>query len=240
VEAVGDRVTRVHVGDEVLGGTPFRAAGAFADVVVTKESSVATKPASLSYEDAAALPIVAVTALQGLIKNGKLKSGQAVFIHSCLGGVGRSATQIALAHHAKVAGSCRDTRKQEARELGVDPVVEFDFDPTPLKGRFDLVLDTAGALPLKAAQTLLKPGGRIVSVSPSPRNLLRTILPGLFHAMITRPIPEDLEEIARLAGQGALRLPIAQTVPLSEAIPALTELERNGTAKRGKLIITPG
>lgn len=238
VEAVGDRVTRLRVGDEVLGGTPIKSAGAFADAVVAQEKGVVHKPENLSFEDAAAIPTVGITARQALMTKGKLQPGQAVFVHSCLGGVGRSAGQLALAHGATVAGSCRDDATSEAFDLGIDPVVDFGFDPTPLAGRFDLVLITAGMLPPKAARTMLKPGGRIVSILPTPANLLRSALPGPFRAMVARPVTGDLEEIARAAGQGTLRVPIARTVPLSRAIPALTALERNGLAKRGKLIIT--
>ncbi|MBR7827230.1 NADP-dependent oxidoreductase [Actinospica sp. MGRD01-02] len=241
VEAIGDRVTRVHVGDEVLGGMRLKSAGAFAEVVVARQQDVVHKPADLSFEDAAALPTVGITALQALVKHGNLRAGQAVFVHSCLGGVGRSAVQMAMAHGATVAGSCRDSARPEARDLGVDPVVDFDFDPASLPRRFDLVLDAGGvhSLPVKAARTLLKPGGRIVSVLPSPANLLRTALPGPFHAFAAKPVTEDLEQVAQAAGQGTLRLPISRTVPLSQAIPALTELEQGGAAKRGKLIITP-
>ncbi len=241
VEAVGDRVTRVHAGDEVVGGTRIKASGAFADVVVAREADVVKKPANLSFEDAATLPIVAVTALQAVITHGNLRSGQAVFVHSCLGGVGRSAVQIALAHQATVAGSCRDTARSEARDLGIDPVVDFDFDPVPFTRRFDLVFDTGGlhGLPVKAARMMLKPGGRIISVLPTPANLLRSALPGPFHAFATQPNTKDLEEVAQAAARGTLRLPIARTVPLSQAVPALIELEQGGAAKRGKLIITP-
>ncbi|WAL69687.1 NADP-dependent oxidoreductase [Amycolatopsis cynarae] len=239
VEAVGDGVTRLNVGDEVLGGAPFKLGGAFAEVVVAEEKGVVKKPAGLSFEDAAAIPTVGITALQALIVKGKLRRGQAVFVHGCLGGVGRSAVQIALAHHATVGGSCRVTARQDAYDLGIDPIVEFDFDPASFTGRFDLVLDTAGTLPVKAARMMLKPGGRIIGIHPSPWNLARSVLPGPFQTVIARPVTEDLEEVARAAGQGTLRLPIARTVPLSAAIPALIELERNGMAKSGKLIITP-
>ncbi|MFI0896613.1 NADP-dependent oxidoreductase [Streptomyces sp. NPDC020983] len=242
VEAVGDRVTRLHVGDEVLGGATMKSAGAFADMIVTQEKLVVKKPANLSFEDAATLPTVGATALQALLTKGNLRPGQAVFVHSCLGGVGRSAVQIALAHQATVAGSCRDTARSEARALGVDPVVDFDVDPASLAGRFDLVLDAGGkhSLPVKAARTMLKPGGHIVSIAPTPANFVRSFLPGPYKVLVTQPVTEDLEEVTRAAGEGTLRLPIARTVPLSQAIPALTELEQGGAAKRGKLIITPG
>ncbi|WP_234544540.1 NAD(P)-dependent alcohol dehydrogenase [Streptomyces shenzhenensis] len=242
VEAVGDRVTRLRVGDEVLGGTSIKSAGAFADVIVAQEKGIVTKPANLSFEDAAALPTVGITALQALVAKGKLRPGQAVFVHSCLGGVGRSAVQIALAHQATVAGSCRDTARSEAYDLGIEPVVDFSFDAASLAGRFDLVLDAGGphSLPVKTARTMLRPGGRIVSVLPTPANLVRSALPGPYQAVIARPVTEDLEEVARAAGRGTLRLPVARVVPLSQAIPALTELEQGRAAKRGKLIITPG
>lgn len=239
VEAVGDSTTRLQVGDEVLGGAPIRSAGAFADVVVAEENGVVTKPADLSFEDSAALPTPAITALQALVKKGRLQRRQAVFVHSCLGAVGRAAAQIALARGATVGGSCRSTAEDEARELGIDPVVGFDVDPVPLRGRFDLVIDTAGTLPVKTARTMLKPGGHVVGIHPTPANFVRSALPGPYHVLIARPVTDDLETVAAAAGRGTLRLPIARTVALSEAIPALTDVEHNRLDKRGKLIITP-
>ena len=126
--------------------------------------------------------------------------------------MGRAAVQFARARGASVAGSCRNTAADEARELGVEPVVGFGFDPAALAGRFDLVFDTPGMLPFAAARTLLKPGGTIV---PTPAKMIRSALPGPFRTMIGRPVTADLEEVAR-----TLRLPITRTVPLAEAIPA--------------------
>ncbi|WP_445517057.1 NADP-dependent oxidoreductase [Streptomyces sp. NEAU-174] len=239
VEAVGDGVTRLGVGDEVLGGAPLKTAGAFAELVVVEAKGVVKKPAELSFEDAAAIPTVGITAFQALADLGKPQPGQAVFVHGCLGGVGRAAVQMASAHGASVGGSCRATATHDARDLGVAPIVEFDFDPTALSGRFDIVLDTAGTLPVKAAQTLLKPGGRIIDITPTPAKFARSALPGPFKVLIAQAVTEDLEEVARAAGQGTLRLPIARTVPLTQAIAALTEFER-GMTKGGKLVITAG
>ncbi|MGW5444468.1 NADP-dependent oxidoreductase [Streptomyces asiaticus] len=239
VEAVGDGVTRLGVGDEVLGGAPLKTAGAFAELVVVEAKGVVKKPADLSFEDAAAIPTVGITAFQALADLGKPQPGQAVFVHGCLGGVGRAAVQMASAHGSSVGGSCRATATHDARDLGVAPIVEFDFDPTALSGRFDIVLDTAGTLPVKAAQTLLKPGGRIIDITPTPAKFARSALPGPFKVLIAQAVTEDLEEVARAAGQGTLRLPIARTVPLTQAIAALTEFER-GMTKGGKLVITAG
>ncbi|MEU7368506.1 NAD(P)-dependent alcohol dehydrogenase [Streptomyces hygroscopicus] len=238
VEAVGEGVTRLAVGDEVLGGTSIKASGAFAEMVLAAEKGVVKKPANLSFEEAAAIPTVGLTALQAVVKKGKVQPGQSVFINGCLGGVGRAGAQIALAHGASVGGSCRDTATQTARDLGLDPIVAFGFDPTTLSGRFDLVLDTADTLPADAAKKMLKPGGRIVGIHPTPATIAKSALPGPYNVLIARPVTADIEEVARAAGRGTLRIPIARTVPLTEAINALTELERDGTPKGGKLIIT--
>ncbi|MGD6741339.1 NADP-dependent oxidoreductase [Streptomyces sp. BH106] len=240
VEAVGKGVTRLAVGDEVLGGASIKASGAFSEMVLAEERGVVKKPANLSFEEAAAVPTVGLTALQAVVNKGKLRPGQSAFINGCLGGVGRAGAQIALAHGASVGGSCRATATQDARDLGLDPIVEFGFDPTALSGRFDLVLDTADTLPTDAAKKMLKPGGRIVSIHPTPANMAKSALPGPYNVLITRPVTADLEEVARAAGGGSLRVPIARTVPLTDAIKALTELEREGTPKGGKLVITTG
>ena len=242
VEAVGDNVTRLHVGDEVLGGASIKESGAFADVVVAEQKAVVKKPAGLSFEAAAAIPVAAGTAYQALFTKAQLRPGESVFVHASLGAVGRSAVQLASAHGATVAGSCRAGSADEARALGIDPIVDFDFDfdPTALTRRFDVVLDAAGKLPISKARKILAPRGRIVSVKPSPANVARSALPGPFQVVIARAVTADIDAIAQAAAEGHLRLPIAQAVPLSQAIPALTELERNGSAKRGKLIILPG
>jgi NADPH:quinone reductase-like Zn-dependent oxidoreductase len=240
VAAVGAGVTRFHIGDEVLGGTGLKAAGAFAEMVVAEEKSVASKPASLSWEEAAVLPVVGLTAYQAMAGTGDLRAGRAVFIHGCLGGVGRSAAQIALAHGASVAGSCRDTAMQEARELGIDPVVGFDVDAGAFPRRFDVVFDTAGTLPIATAKALLKPGGRIIDINPTPAGFLRSALPGPYRVLMGRPNVADLEAVAHVAGEGLLRVPVARSVPLGEAIAALTELERHRAPKGGKLVVTTG
>jgi NADPH:quinone reductase-like Zn-dependent oxidoreductase len=238
VEAVGSGVTRLKVGDEVLGAASIRSSGAFAELVIADEKVVATKPADLAFTDAATLPIAALTAYQALHKVGKVHAGQAVFITGCLGAVGRAATQIALGLGATVGGSCRASAVGEARELGVDPILDFEFDPAPLRQQFDVVFDTAGSLPYATARTLVKPGGRIIDIKPNPVKMVRSVLPGPFHALIASPNATDLAAVAGAAAAGTLRLPIARTVPLDDAIEAMTELEQNRAARRGKLVVT--
>jgi NADPH:quinone reductase-like Zn-dependent oxidoreductase len=241
VEAVGYGVTGVGVGDDVLGATQIKAGGAFAEVVVARETGVAKKPAGLSFEEAAAIPTIGIAALQALVDTGKLQPGQAVFVHGCLGGVGGAAVQIASARGATtVGGSCRANAIPDARDLGVDPIVEFDSIPTTLNGLFDIVFDTVGTLPPKTARMLLKSGGRIVDIVPTAVKLAKSVLPGPYKVMFARHNANDLGELAQACARGTLRLPIARTVPLDHAIDALTDLERTNTPRGGKLIITMG
>ena len=243
VVAVGAGVTRFKPGDDVLGAMSLRDSGAFAEMVAADEQQMVKKPAVLTYEEAATLPTVGVTARQALIDKGKLAAGQSVFINGCLGGVGRTAAQVALMHGASVGGSCRVTAIDDAKTLGVDPVVDFDFDPAALKGRFDLVLDTAGTMRVKAARTLLKPGGHIVDINVSPASMAAKMARSMFsrdyRILIARYKSEDLDEVARAAAEGQLAIPVARTVPLTQAISALTDLERTHTPKGGKLVIVP-
>ena len=239
VEAVGQGVVRLNAGDEVLGAAEIKASGAFAEMVVAAEKGVVKKPAELSFEEAAAIPTIGSAALQALVNKGKLQPGQAVFVHGCLGGVGRAAVQIALARGAAaVGGSCRPSAMQDARDLGVATVVEFDYIPPTLKGQFDIVSDTVGTLPPATARMLLKSDGHIVDIVPTAGKFVRSVLPGPYNVVIAQHNVKDLSELARACAQGTLRLPIAQIVSLSDAIAALTELERNNKPRGGKLIIT--
>ncbi|WP_006247135.1 NADP-dependent oxidoreductase [Mycolicibacterium tusciae] len=242
VEAVGPGVTRLSVGDDVLGVAPMKTSGAFAEMIVAVDKGVVKKPAELSFEEAAAIPTIGGAALQGLVTKGKLQEGQSVFVHGCLGGVGRAAVQVALARGAKVVGgSCRASGMRDAQELGVYPVVEFDSIPTELAKKFDIVYDTVGTLAPATARRLLASGGRIIDIVPSSaRKFIRSALPGPYSILMTQLNVEDLEELAAMCAAGRLRLPIGQTVPLQDAIPALTELEHNHTPRDGKLIITVG
>lgn len=238
VEAIGEGVTRLCVGDAVLGATSLRNAGAIAEVVVADAESVARKPEGLSFERAATLPVVGMTALQALNHAGAFRPGGAVFVHGCLGAVGRAAVQLAGLRGVAVAGSCRPSSAVEAVELGVTPVVDFDLDPAPLAHRFDVVLDTVGLLPMRTARVLLKPGGRIVDIVPNAVKFIRSALPGPYAAFMGKPDVADLEEVAGAAERGHLKLPIARTVPLADAVAAVKELECGGTPRRGKLVVT--
>ncbi len=225
VDTVGNGVSEYRAGDEVFGTAGIKEAGAFADLIVVQSKLIAKKPAGVSFEQAAAMGTIGMTARQALITNGKLTAGRSVFINGCLGGVGRIATQIAVEHGIAVAGSCRPGHREEAERLGVSPIVDFDFDPQRYRARFDLVFDTAGALSYTAARTLLRPGGRIIDLNGTPVKMLRSALPGPFRMQFTKTNSNDLATIAKAVQAGTLDLQIAGSVPLTGAIEALTELE---------------
>ena len=237
VEQAGKGASRFRPGDEVFGSVGM-SSGAFADRVVASAKFIARKPAGLSFSEAAALPITGVTALQALERAGIVAGGQ-VFVNGVLGGVGRATAQLARVRGASVAGSCRDVSDGVARALGVDPVVGFDFDAAPLTGRFDLVFDTPGTLRKEKAYTLLKHGGRVIDITPTPTKIVRSMLTRKFDVLIARMEPADLDSLGRSAAEGELTVAIARTTPLADAIESLIELEDNRLPQAGKLIIVP-
>jgi NADPH:quinone reductase-like Zn-dependent oxidoreductase len=239
VEAVGPGVERLKVGDEVLGVTSISQAGAFAESVVADEKNAALKPPSISYEQAAALTLVSVTAWNALVAKAKLRAGQSVFIAGCLGGVGRSAVQIARMHGVEVAGSCSASGCEEAPALGVGEVVDYRaFDITPYRHRFDVVFDTVGALSLSECGAMLKRRGMSLHIVPTPANLIGCLLPSRHHLVFGNPTPQCLAGIAEAAERGKLVPAIGRIASLSEAISAVVELETTGLPK-GKLVIVP-
>ncbi len=240
VEAVGPEVTRLQVGDEVFGATGMKEAGAFAETLVAEEKHALSKPAALSFEQAGALTIVSATAWTALVDKAKVRAGQSVFIGGCLGGVGRAAVQIALLHGAEVTGSCRASRCQDALVLGVSEAVDYrGFDSGQYQGRFDIVLDTPGALSMSQCGAMLKRGGVAVHIDAKPLKMLRCLFSRQHVLVIANPKPETMAGIAEAAGRGKLVPEIGRTVGLSDAITALAELETTGLPK-GKLVIVPG
>lgn len=235
VEAVGSHVTRFNVGDEVYGAAGLKAAGAFAEALVTDDTMVFLKPQSLSFEEAAALPIVAGTAWTALIDKAQLQAGQRVFIAGCLGGVGRIAVQIAGMRGAEVTGSCSASRCNEALALGIKEVVDYRaFNANTYRGCFDVVFDTHGALSLSQCGTLLKRGGVALHIVPTPLKMIWSMLSPRHQTVMGHATPQFVEAVA----QGKLTPTIGRTVPLSEAISAIIELEKTNSPS-GKLVVIP-
>ncbi len=139
---------------------------------------------------------------------------------------------------AKVTGSCRGTAMSEARSLGLARVVDYQqLNVDSIKHQFDVVFDTAGTLSIKEGRALLKPGGVVLDISPSPAKLFGIIFSARHKMVIGKPTPDLLTKVADMVAVGKLQPAIGKTVSLSDAIPALTALEQHGTPK-GKLVIT--
>ncbi|MAM11409.1 MAG: hypothetical protein CML23_13285 [Rhizobiaceae bacterium] len=239
VEAVGPGVDQFRQGDEVFGAASIRQAGAFAEYVVVDTKTVGLKPSNVTFEQAAAMTVVGSTAWIGLIAKAKLRAGQSVLVTGCLGGVGRSAVQIARMHGAIVAGSCRASGREDAQALGVSEVIDYRaFDIRAYRRRFDVIFDTAGALSLRQCGAMLKRGGRSLHIVPTPAKMIGCLLSPRHHIVIANPTLESFAGISEAAEQGWLAPAIGRVVPLSEAIPAIIELEKTGNLK-GKLVIAP-
>lgn len=186
-----------------------------------------------------ALTIVSLTAWNALVSKTKLSAGQAVFINGCLGGVGRSAVQIARLRGASVVGSCSAMGFDEARALGVGEVVDYcGLDIHSREGRFDVVFDTVGALSLHQCGVMLKQGGMSLHIVPTFSKWIGSLFSLRHHLVFGNPTPQSWAGIIDAADRGVLVPVVGRTVPLSDAIPAIAELERTASPK-GKLVVVP-
>ncbi len=247
VEAVGAGVTRFRPGDDVYG----EAWGAFAGYVTATERSLATKPSTMTYEQAAAVPVAALTALQGLRDRGGIEAGHHVLINGASGGVGTFAVQIAKALGAEVTAVCSTRNVEMVRSLGADGIVDYTReDVAAAGGRFDLILDNVGNWPLSACRRLLVPGGTYVMVGgpkgrwlgPLPRmahGLLRFRFSGeKFAWFVAKANQRDLVTLAELIDAGSLRSVIDRTYALDRVAAALDYLSEGHA--QGKTVITVG
>ena len=242
VEAVGKDVSELHVGDEVFG---IRS-GAYAEYVCARKCVVA-KPANLTVEEAAAVPVAALTALQGLRDHGGVQAGQKVLVHGAGGGVGTFAVQIAKALGAEVTAVCSTRNVEQTRALGADRVLDYtreDFTRDP--ECYDLIADVAGGHSWHALRRILEPDGRLVVVGAhGSRGQLRHIAAvwlasrfskqtvKFFVASFNKP---DLQTLADMLENGQLKPVIDRTYELTEAQDAFRTFGEGHV--RGKLVLT--
>lgn len=237
IESVGSRVSGYRVGDAVFGVVPLKAAGAFAELLVTDASLVAQKPEALSFVDAACLPTAGTAAWIGLVEKSKVSRGQTVFINGCMGNVGRAAAQIARSRGAILSGSCRLSDFAQARQMGFETVVDYrTVDWTKLAALFDIVFDTVGTLSIPQAKTLLRPGGRFLDLSGSMSKMMRGIFTRGYQMVMASHTTTKLNQLATLAVDGTLSMSVGDVVQLKDAITAISRLETTGLPK-GKLVI---
>ena len=244
IETVGENVTNLAVGDEVFGG----AEGAFAEYVAVKENTLVRKPSKLSFEEAAAVPTGALTAVQGLRDHGRLERGQHVLINGAAGGVGTYAVQLAKHFGAEVTGVCSKRNVEMVRGLGADHVVDYTTDDFAAKGiEYDLILDNMGNRKISECKRCLSSSGTYVIVGgpkgpvlgpmwPMMKALLAfKVGPRRAVTFVAKQTQSDLELFRDLLASGTMRSVIDTVYPLDEAAAALRHLE-TGHA-RGKIII---
>jgi NADPH:quinone reductase-like Zn-dependent oxidoreductase len=246
VEAVGSAVTRFKVGDEVFG----LGQGAFAEVARAREDLLALKPASLTFVQAAAVGISAMTALQAVRDHGRVAAGQHVLVIGASGGVGTFAVQLAKAFGAEVTGVCSGTKVDLVRELGADHVVDYSReDVTAGDQRYDLVLDTGGNTPLSRLRRVLTPQGTLVIVGGETGGRwlggadrqVRAMIVSPFvsqqlRSFICRENHEDLLVLSELVEAGKVTPVIDRTYALSETSKAIDYLTEGHA--RGKVVVT--
>ncbi|MBM7172131.1 NADP-dependent oxidoreductase [Streptomyces sp. G44] len=240
VEEVGPGVTLYAPGDEVFGMPRFpEQAGGYAEYVAAPARRFAPKPAGIDHVQAAALPLAALTAWQGLVETAGLRAGQRVLVHAAAGGVGHLAVQIAKARGAYVIGTARTENHDFLRALGADELVDYArVDFTEAIDDVDIVLDGVGGAYGTRSVEVLRPGGHLVTL-PDPGGLpdpARARERGV-HAgwTVVEPDRAGLLEIARLVDEGRLRAEIDTVLPLEDAAKAHAYGERGHT--RGKIVL---
>lgn len=244
IEALGREVSGLTVGDEVFGF----ADGAFAEHVAAPAGRVARKPATLTFAEAAAVPLAAVTALQGL-RHGRLAAGQHVLVVGASGGVGTFAVQLAAHAGARVTGVCSTSGLDLVRSLGADHAIDYTVqDPTSGPVRYDLILQLGGTYTPRALRRVLTPHGTLIQSHGDGGRLLGplgSILSGVLLNVVSRQritlfvADEDtatLDELRDLIDAGHLRPIIDSEYPLEQAADAVA-LVRDGRPA-GKVVVT--
>jgi NADPH:quinone reductase-like Zn-dependent oxidoreductase len=247
VEAVGGRVTRFQPGDAVFGWCD----GAFAEYAVAPEGQLAAKPANLTFEQAAVVPISGFAALQGLRDEGEVQPGQRVLVIGAAGGVGSFAVQLAKAFGAQVTGVCSTRQVELVRSIGADQVVDYTRqDATDGTRHWDLILDTAGRRSLSQLRRALTPEGTLVIVGGEgggrfmggfDRNLRAVVLSRLvgqrLRMLASKERLEDLQTLRELLEAGKVTPIIGRSYPLGEVPEAIRQMVQ-GHGRGGKIVIT--
>jgi NADPH:quinone reductase-like Zn-dependent oxidoreductase len=243
VEAVGPGVTRLRPGDAVFGST--LRPGAHAEHAVAAEELLLPKPSRLSFEEAAAVPAAAASALQALRDDARLREGQRVLLNGAGGGIGTFAIQIARARGARVTAVASARNQDLLRELGADECLDYaKEDFARREAAFDVVFDIVPNRSFPECRRALAPGGTYVTALPGPGPFLWRVLTALplfggrrCRALMLRPTRPDLEELARLAEAGTLRPVVGEVFGLDAIREAHLRMQ-SGHA-RGKIVVRP-
>jgi NADPH:quinone reductase-like Zn-dependent oxidoreductase len=244
VVSVGSGVANLAPGDEVFGMTM----GTFAERAVVPAEGVVPKPPGVSFEEAAAVPVAAITALQGLRDRGRLQAGHSVLINGASGGVGTFAVQIAKALGAEVTAVCSTPNLELTRSIGADSVIDYTRQDATRSGRrFDVILEAAGTGSLLAWRRVLARGGRLVICGAPRGNWVAPVARTVWGAALSRVgkrafvpflahrTPEDLATLAGMLESGAIRPVIERTYPFEQIRDAIAHVEAGHT--RGKVVV---
>lgn len=233
VVEVGSGVTRFKPGDSIYGSTSFPG-GAYAEFAAIPENQAAAKPTNLNYQEAAVVPLAALTALQGLRDQGNIQSGQTVLINGAAGGVGIFAVQIAKALGGEVTGVSSTKNLEFVKSWGADQVIDYtqqDFAKGTAK--YDIIFDVVGKRSPTDAKRVLKPNGVYITTLPSPESLVQSVLTAVIPGqkvklVVEKPNSPDLIYLKELIEAGKIRPVIDRTFPLQElaAAHAYSETER--------------
>lgn len=244
IVAVGRMVTQCRPGDAVFGAGK----GAFAEYVCAREAKLARKPESISFEQAASVPIAGLTALQALRDKGRLQPGQKLLINGAAGGIGTFAVQIAKSFAANVTGVCSTRNVELVRSLGADRIIDYTReDFTQDSGRFDLLLDNVGNRTLLSMRRVLTPNGKCV-MTGAPKEMWKAylrllkafawppFLPQKFQFLIANINRDDLATFGELIKAGKVTPVIDRRYPLTQTADAIAYVEEGHA--RAKVIIS--
>jgi len=246
VEAVGRNVTQFQPGDEVFGDLTKCGWGAFAEYVCASEDALALKPANVTFEEAAAVPLGGITALQGLRAKGQIQPGQQVLIYGAGGGVGTFAVQLAKAFGAEVTAVCSTTNVDMIRSIGADHVIDYTQEDFTKNGqRYDLILAVNGYHSISAYKRALHPEGVYVMTGGSNAQLFQAMLLGPLVSRTGRqkmgnsahkPNQKDLMFMKELLEASKVKPVIDRRFPLRDVADAIRYLEAGHA--QGKVVIT--
>ena len=245
VEAVGKKITQFKPGDRVFGGCR----GALAEYATSREKNIVMKPESVTFEQAAAVYVAGLTALQGLRDKGQIQPGSKALINGAAGGVGTFAVQIAKTFGAKVTGVCSTRNVEMVKSIGADAVIDYTKeDFTKLRTRYDVILECVGNKSLSECRRVLHPKGRTLMVGASHDPTLVSMLGPFIKALLSSPfmtrkaIPvlgkpsqNDLNFLGELIATGKLTPVIDRVYDLNQSADALQYLEQGHA--RGKVIV---
>jgi NADPH:quinone reductase-like Zn-dependent oxidoreductase len=246
IEAVGANVTQFQPGDDVFGDVSESGWGGFAEYVCARADAMVLKPSRLSFEEAAAVPVAAVTALQGLRDKGHIQAGQKVLIYGASGGVGTFAVQLAKSFGAEVTAVCSTRNVDIMRSLGADHVIDYTREDFTQNGeQYDLILAANGNRSISEYKRALRPNGTYVMTGGSEKQMFQAMLLGPWLSMtgtkkmgnvMAKPNTRDLGFVKELLEEGLVIPVIDRRYPLRETAEALRYLEAGHA--RGKVVIT--